>query len=254
MVVSQRTLLGAGAPAVDDTAAFERIALDGNSWVDIARGWLWGTDTLLDALITRVDWHQGRRWMYDRMVDDPRLSCWFDSDDEPPHSALPVIGGTLEDRYRVPLRGPALNYYRDGRDSVAPHRDRELRKLDDTLIAIVTLGARRPFLIRPRGGGRSRNIAPAGGDLLVMGGACQRGWEHAVPKVVKAGPRISVTWRWSSGRGHSEGVRSALDDEVGAEAEAENDGDGAMVRGHPAADPRQQPSRRVGNDRGEQQR
>jgi len=107
------------------------------------------------------------------------------------------------------MRGPALNYYRDGRDSVAPHRDRELRKLDETLIAIVTLGARRPFLVRPRGGGRSRNIAPAGGDLLVMGGACQRGWEHAVPKVVNAGPRISVTWRWSSGRGKSEDVEQA---------------------------------------------
>jgi alkylated DNA repair dioxygenase AlkB len=209
MVVSQRTLLGTGEPVVDDTAAFERVPLDDHSWVDIARGWLWGADTLLDALIASVDWHQGRRWMYDRMVDDPRLSCWFDADDELPHPALPVIGGTLEDRYRVPMRGPALNYYRDGRDSVAPHRDRELRKLDETLIAIVTLGARRPFLVRPRGGGRSRNIAPAGGDLLVMGGACQRGWEHAVPKVVNAGPRISVTWRWSSGRGKSEDVEQA---------------------------------------------
>jgi alkylated DNA repair dioxygenase AlkB len=204
MVVGQRTLLGGGDPAVDDSVAFERLALDERSWVDVARGWLWGSDTLLDALIDDVDWHQGRRWMYDRMVDDPRLSCWFDSDDTLPHPALPEIGRALESRYRVLMRGPALNYYRDGRDSVAPHRDRELRKLDDTLIAIVTLGARRPFLIRPRGGGRSRDIAPAGGDLLVMGGACQRQWEHAVPKVTRAGPRISVTWRWSSGHGKDE--------------------------------------------------
>jgi alkylated DNA repair dioxygenase AlkB len=211
MVPGQRTLLGAGEPAVDDTAAFDRLVLDESSWVDVARDWLRGTDSLLDVLIERVDWHQGRRWMYDRMVDDPRLSCWFEAGDELPHPALATIGGALEERYRVPLRGPALNYYRDGRDSVAPHRDRELRKLDDTLIAIVTLGARRPFLVRPRTGGRSRNIDPAGGDLLVMGGACQRGWEHAVPKVTRAGPRISVTWRWSSGRGPSEGA----DDETG---------------------------------------
>jgi alkylated DNA repair dioxygenase AlkB len=212
MVVGQRTLLGAGDPAIDHSAAFERLALDDHSWVDVARGWLWGSDTLLDALVDGVEWHQGRRWMYDRMVDDPRLSCWFDSRDELPHPALPEIGRALEARYRVPLRGPALNYYRDGRDSVAPHRDRELRKLDDTLIAIVTLGARRPFLVRPRGGGRSRDIAPAGGDLLVMGGACQREWEHAVPKVKRAGPRISVTWRWSSGRGTDEAASEGAEE------------------------------------------
>jgi alkylated DNA repair dioxygenase AlkB len=212
MVVGQRTLLGTGDPAIDHSVAFERLPLDGHSWVDVARGWLWGGDTLFDALVDRVGWHQGRRWMYDRMVDDPRLSCWFDSGDELPHPALPEIGQALEARYRVPLRGPALNYYRDGRDSVAPHRDRELRKLDDTLIAIVTLGARRPFLIRPRGGGRSHDIAPAGGDLLVMGGACQRGWEHAVPKVKRAGPRISVTWRWSSGRGRDVATSEGIDE------------------------------------------
>ncbi|HEX6312009.1 MAG TPA: alpha-ketoglutarate-dependent dioxygenase AlkB [Acidimicrobiia bacterium] len=198
MVGGQRTLLGVGEPAVDGAVAFDRLVLDERSWVDVARNWLWGADTLLDALIDRVDWHQGRRWMYDRMVDDPRLSHWFDTDDELPHPALADVGRALEARYHVPLRGPALNYYRDGRDSVAPHRDRELRKLDDTLIAIVTLGARRPFLVRPRAGGRSRDISPAGGDLLVMGGACQRNWEHAVPKVKQAGPRISVTWRWAA--------------------------------------------------------
>src|SRR5215208_5131964 len=85
-------------------------------------------------------------------------------------------GAGLEEHYDVPLGGIGINYYRDGRDSVAPHRDRELRHLDDTLIAIVTLGARRPFLIRPKGGGKSRDISPASGDLLVMGGRTQVGW------------------------------------------------------------------------------
>jgi alkylated DNA repair dioxygenase AlkB len=89
-----------------------------------------------------------------------------------------------------------LNYYRDGNDSVAWHADRELRELDETLIAIVTLGSRRPFLLRPKGGGKSINIAPGSGDLLVMGGRCQMNWEHNVPKVRHAGPRISCSWRW----------------------------------------------------------
>jgi alkylated DNA repair dioxygenase AlkB len=197
----QTTLLGAGDPVVDTTVPFERIWLDDRSWVDVARGWLHGADTLLDALIERVEWEQHRRWMYERMVDDPRLSRWLGADKTLPHPALPQLRSELEAHYGVPLGGIGLNYYRDGRDSVAPHRDRELRHLDDTLIGIVTLGAQRPFLIRPKGGGRSRDISPAAGDLLVMGGRTQVNWEHGVPKVKRAGPRISVTWRWSSQQG-----------------------------------------------------
>jgi alkylated DNA repair dioxygenase AlkB len=193
----QTTLLGAGDPAVDATVPFERMWLDDQSWVDVARGWLHGADTLLDALIERVDWQQHRRWMYDRMVDDPRLSRWLGADEPLPHPALANVRDALGAHYGVPLGGIGLNYYRDGHDSVAPHRDRELRHLDDTLIAIVTLGARRPFLIRPKGGGKSRDISPASGDLLVMGGRTQVNWEHGVPKVKRAGPRVSVTWRWS---------------------------------------------------------
>jgi alkylated DNA repair dioxygenase AlkB len=201
MTVYQASLLGAGDPAVDPTVPFERLWLDDASWIDVARSWLHGADTLLDALIETVDWQQHRRWMYERMVDDPRLSRWLTTDEPLPHPALSSVRAALETKYDVPLGGIGLNYYRDGRDSVAPHRDRELRHLDDTLIAIVTLGARRPFLIRPKGGGKSRDISPASGDLLVMGGRTQVGWEHAVPKVKRAGPRISVTWRWSSQKG-----------------------------------------------------
>jgi alkylated DNA repair dioxygenase AlkB len=100
-------------------------------------------------------------------------------------------------RYGVRFGGPGLNYYRDGRDSVAFHRDRELRRLDDTLVAIATLGAARPFLVRPRGGGRAHDVRPASGDLLVMGGRAQAEWEHGVPKTAGSGPRISVSWRWA---------------------------------------------------------
>jgi len=201
MTTYQASLLGAGEPAVDATVPFERVQLDEQSWVDVVRGWLRGSDTLLDALIETVDWEQHRRWMYERMVDDPRLSHWFSAGDPLPHPALEPVRSVLEEHYAVPLGGIGLNYYRDGRDSVAPHRDRELRHLDDTLIAIVTLGAQRPFLIRPKGGGKSRDISPASGDLLVMGGRTQVNWEHGVPKVKRAGPRISATWRWSSQKG-----------------------------------------------------
>jgi len=198
--VLQRSLLGGGEIRVDDHARFERIDLDDGAWIAVARGWLLGSDTLLDALLDRVDWKQGRRRMYDRVLDDPRLSRWYARGETLPHPALETIGEHLEQELGLPLNGPALNYYRDGADSVAWHADRELRELDDTRIAILTLGAPRPFLIRPKGGGKSRNLGPAAGDVIVMGGACQLRWEHAVPKTKASGPRISCSWRWTRKR------------------------------------------------------
>jgi alkylated DNA repair dioxygenase AlkB len=193
----QRRLFGAGAPTIDPVARFERRALDDHSWVDVARDFVRGADTLFDHLQAEVAWRQGRRWMFDREVDDPRLSHWYEAGDRLPHDALVAMRDVLGERYGVRFGAVGLNYYRDGRDSVAFHRDRELRYLDDTLIAIVTLGGQRPFLVRPRAGGASIDLSPASGDLIVIGGASQLGFEHGVPKVVHAGPRISVTYRWA---------------------------------------------------------
>jgi alkylated DNA repair dioxygenase AlkB len=204
VTVHQRNLFGTGPPHVEPDVAFERVALDRGAWVDIARGYMAGADNLLDRLAESVDWRRGRRRMFDRMVDDPRLSRWYERDDRFPDTALIDARRLLGDHYGVELGSVGLNYYRDGRDSVAFHRDRELRHLDNTLIAIVTVGARRPFLIRPRAGGKSIDIAPASGDLLVMGGSCQLHYEHGVPKVAHAGPRISASYRWSSTHGRSD--------------------------------------------------
>ena len=201
MEALQGSLLGTSAPAVDPNAVVERVELDDRSWIDVGRLWLRGADTLLEALVATVPWRQGRRKMYDRVLDDPRLSRWYSADDPLPHPSLAAVRRALSTRYRVRFGGVGLNYYRDGRDSVAFHRDRELRHLDDTLVAIVTLGAARPFLVRPRGGGASRDVRPGSGDLLVMGGRTQADWEHSVPKVARAGPRVSVSLRWSSRQG-----------------------------------------------------
>lgn len=192
----QQSLFSGDDIAVDPTVAVERTTLGEGSWVDIARGWQRGADQLFTELVGCVPWHQGRRRMYDRVVDDPRLSRWYRRGAPLPHPALAAARQAIMARYRIVLGGVGLNYYRDGRDSVAPHRDRELRHLDDTLVAIVTLGARRPFLLRPLGGGPSIDVAPASGDLVVMGGCCQLDWEHAVPKARGVGPRISASYRW----------------------------------------------------------
>jgi alkylated DNA repair dioxygenase AlkB len=199
VVPGQRSLFAAGEPRVDLDAPWERVDLGNGAWVDVARTYLLGADTLLDDLVAQVAWRAGRRPMYDRVVDDPRLSYRYSPGEAVPHPELVAAREALAARYRVPLGELALNFYRDGRDSVAFHRDRELRELDDTIVVILTLGAQRPFRIRPFGhtGARSRDLAPGAGDVLVMGGACQREWEHGVPKVARAGPRVSAMWRWA---------------------------------------------------------
>nr|MDT0663556.1 alpha-ketoglutarate-dependent dioxygenase AlkB [Micromonospora sp. DSM 115978] len=187
----QPSLLTLGEPAVPSWASGSRVWLDEQSWVDVATDWLRGADEAFGELVRLVPWRQGRRRMYERTVDDPRLSRWYRAGDELPHPALGAARAALADRYGVEFGGVGLNYYRDGRDSVAFHRDRELRELVDTVVAFVTFGGRRPFRIRPRGGGASRLFLPGSGDLLVMGGACQARWEHSVPKVAEAPARIS---------------------------------------------------------------
>jgi alkylated DNA repair dioxygenase AlkB len=198
VVPGQRSLFASGDVAVDRDAPWERVALDDSSWVDVCRGLLLGADAVLDALVETVPWRCGRRFMYDRMLDDPRLSYRAPHPEVIPHPVLAEVRDGLAARYGVRFGAVACNYYRDGRDSVAPHGDRELRDTDDTLVCLLTLGATRPFRLRPHGrrGGPTLDLAPGSGDVLVMGGACQRDWEHSVPKVRGAGPRVSVSWRW----------------------------------------------------------
>lgn len=203
----QGTLLGGHEPRLAPAPTFERIRLDPHSWIDVAREWLLGADAVCEHLVRTVPWRQSRRRMYGEIVDEPRLSKWSGHADPLPHPAFAPVRTALEERYVARLGGFGMNYYRNGRDSVAWHRDTEMRNLDRTLVAIVTLGAARPFLVRPHGGGPSVDVHPASGDLLVMGGRAQAEWEHSVPKVASCGPRISVMLRWSSGKGQP--VRSA---------------------------------------------
>src|SRR4029077_11222601 len=112
---------------------------------------------------------------------------------------------------KATFNGFGLMQYRDGRDGQAFHRDTDMRWLDDTVIAIVSLGARRPWLLRPHaskydhseGRGATHDISPGGGDLLVMGGRCQADWQHSAPYLSRqhVAPRISIQWRYTSRRG-----------------------------------------------------
>jgi alkylated DNA repair dioxygenase AlkB len=178
-----------------------RTWLDAGSWVDHQLGWVAGSDPVFDELSRSVPWRSERRRMYDRVVEVPRLVCWYDAGDELPHPLLGQARLRLSAFYRHVLpegfATAGLCLYRDGRDSVAWHGDTIGRgRTEDTLVAIVSVGAPRALLLRPRGGGTSVRFMLGHGDLLVMGGACQRSWEHAVPKTTKVcGPRISVQFR-----------------------------------------------------------
>ena len=198
----QGSLLDAGGgPARPGTAVIERRHLTHGAWVDYGPGWLSGADMLFLRLRDVVPWRAERREMYNRTVDVPRLVCSYGADDDLPDPVLDAILDALNDRYANELGEPfvtaGLCYYRDGRDSVAWHGDRIGRgRSEDTMVAIVSLGAERRLSLRPRGGGESIGFPIGHGDLLVMGGTCQRTWDHAVLKTAKpVGPRISVQFR-----------------------------------------------------------
>ena len=182
------------------TMSLTRRGLSGDAWVDVRPGWITGADSLFDELRGSVPWRAERRRMYDRVVDVPRLVAHYQHDERLPHPFLDEAIGALSAHYRDELgedfATAGLALYRDGSDSVAWHGDRFGKgATHDTMVAIVSLGAPRHLLLRPAGGGASLKFTLTSGDLLVMGGSCQRTWEHAVPKSPGAGPRMSIQFR-----------------------------------------------------------
>lgn len=183
-------------------SAVRRTALGHGAWIDALPGWLTGADALFERLAAAVPWHADERKMYDRVVAVPRLLAFYGERDELPHPVLADARAALSAHYAAELREgfstAGLCYYRDGRDSVAWHGDRIGRgDTEDTMVAILSVGEPRSLLLRPRyGGGSTVRQALGHGDLIVMGGSCQRTWEHAVPKTARpVGPRISVQFR-----------------------------------------------------------
>jgi alkylated DNA repair dioxygenase AlkB len=220
------------APALEPLRGVRRTVLGDGAWIDVLPGWLSGADTLFGLLADEVPWRAERRQMYDRVVDVPRLLCFYAEDDALPHPVLTEARSALSEHYAAelgePFRTSGLCFYRDGHDSVAWHGDTIGRgSTEDTMVAILSVGAPRALHLRPRshsgtgsasggdtgsgsgrgsgshsgsgsggGGGATVRHALGHGDLIVMGGSCQRTWEHAIPKTSKpVGPRISIQFR-----------------------------------------------------------
>ena len=195
MIGTQRSLLGWGEPGIDGRfRTARRIELGRGAWVDRVQGWVDGHEALFDVLEHAMRWRTEERPMYDRVVAVPRLLARAPKDG-PGHPLLGDMREALGHRYGVGFSEPSLALYRDGRDSVAWHRDQVLRELDEAHVAVVTLGGPRRFMLRPHGGGESVAFSVGWGDLVVMGGSCQRTWEHSVPKQRRAEPRMALMFR-----------------------------------------------------------
>jgi alkylated DNA repair dioxygenase AlkB len=201
-VAHQLNLLDREAPAFDPRfVKLRRTALAHGAWVDYAQAWLTGHAPLFESLLHEVTWQSGEQQIYDRSVVTPRLFALL-PEAEPLHPLLEAMRTSLSRRYRQAFTRVSLALYRDGRDSVAFHGDRVARELPNALVATVSVGAPRRFLLRPKapsddaGGVRHSLAYQLGwGDLLVMGGSCQRTWQHAIPKVAHAEPRIAIMFR-----------------------------------------------------------
>jgi alkylated DNA repair dioxygenase AlkB len=197
-VPRQPSLFGARPPEFDRAfATLRRIQLDAESWVDHAPGWVSGAETLFDELLASRQWGQRTRVLWDKQMLEPRLTSQWNvgmrAALQP--AILDAMRLALSARYGVELDSIGFNLYRDGRDSVAWHGDRIRREIREPVVALVSLGEPRRFLLRPAGGGTSLRFDLGGGDLFVTGGRTQRTWQHSVPKVAHAGPRISIAFR-----------------------------------------------------------
>lgn len=197
----QGSLLDVGLAAEIRPLAAQRTVLAHGAWVDVMPGWITGSDDVFLRLQSDVAWRAESREMYDRVVEVPRLVASYGARDELPDPMLLAAREAVSDHYEGELKErfmtAGLCYYRDGRDSVAWHGDRIGRgRTDNTMVAIVSFGAARRLSLRPRDGGPQIGFALGHGDLVVMGGSCQRTWDHAILKTARAvGPRISVQFR-----------------------------------------------------------
>ena len=190
-------------------ASVERRPLSDGAWIDLRPGFITAADELFDVLASAVPWHEERMHLYENTVRIPRLLAGYPQGKPLPHPVLEEARSALSAHYAEELGEPfvsvGLCLYRDGSDSVAFHGDRIARESPrDTMVAIVSLGASRTFGLRPKSGGPGLRLQPGHGDLLVMGGSCQRTWLHGVPKVASSlGARISIQFRpqWGNNLG-----------------------------------------------------
>jgi alkylated DNA repair dioxygenase AlkB len=196
----QGALFGSGAPQFDAALrGARRVMLSEGAWFEHRPNWLEGHARVFEQLARSTVWQSHRRMMYEREVVVPRLVARAPSEG-PMAELLRHLSVSLARRYagrqpNISLPHISLAYYRDGNDSVAFHGDKLGRLVNDAIVATVSVGEPRRFLLKPKAGGPSLSFDLGWGDLFVMGGTCQQTWLHAIPKRTHADPRISIMFR-----------------------------------------------------------
>jgi alkylated DNA repair dioxygenase AlkB len=200
-VSAQEDLFASTASSIALDASFataRRMAIDAHSWVEVVPGWMSGSHLLLGRLKTAVPWRQHDRRLFDLTVREPRMTAEYRHLRNVPEPVLVDAARALSQHYGVVYDSLWLNFYRDGQDSTGWHRDRFSCRRPECIVPVLTLGATRRFLIKPRNGGASIAFKPGAGDLIVMGGRSQQDWVHSVPKEPGiAHPRMSVNFQSS---------------------------------------------------------
>jgi len=200
-VSAQEDLFASAAASIALDASFasaRRIALDAHSWVEVVPGWMSGSQLLLERLTTSVPWRQHDRRLFDLTVREPRMTAEYRHLRDAPEKALVDAAHALSQHYGISYDSLWLNFYRNGQDSTGWHRDRFSCRRPECIVPVLTLGATRRFLVKPRKGGASIAFKPGTGDLIVMGGRSQEDWVHSVPKEPgNAEPRMSVNFQSS---------------------------------------------------------
>lgn len=188
-------------------------------------GWLppVQADALHARLLEAIPWETHRIRMFGRWVDSPRLSCWmgdvdaryrYSGADFLPHpwpSVLLPLRDRLQEERGARFNSVLLNRYRSGTDSMGWHSDDEPELGPQPVIASLSLGAARRFLLRRRDRPAvKREFLLAEGDLFVMAGSTQTHYQHALPRSLRVhDERINLTFRWILA------ARSASNDQQG---------------------------------------
>ncbi|MHC9015714.1 alpha-ketoglutarate-dependent dioxygenase AlkB family protein [Stenotrophomonas bentonitica] len=172
-------------------------------------------DTLQRTLRGDVPWEVHRIRMFGRQVDSPRLSCWMGDPaaryrysgtefvPQPWHPALLPLRDQLAAFCGHAFNSVLLNRYRDGDDGMGWHSDNEPELGPAPVIASLSLGAGRRFLLRRRDDhAKKAEVLLDHGDLLVMGGQTQRHYQHSLPKSARPlAERLNLTFRWINAPG-----------------------------------------------------
>jgi alkylated DNA repair dioxygenase AlkB len=167
-------------------------------------------DRLFDEVMRETPWEVHRIRMFGRMVDSPRLSCWmgepeavyrYSGADFAPHAWMPALDdlrARVQRQTGSRFNSVLANLYRTGRDAMGWHSDDEPELGAQPVIASVSLGATRRFVLKHRQQPDTKlALDLPHGSLLVMAGDTQRLYRHALPRTARSvGPRINLTFRW----------------------------------------------------------